>query len=349
MLRLLIVISCFLSIGSLVANGTATTESSPISNTTQVNPDSSPDSSFHHAANYSTSNGLDQKTAGKPKLAARRSDGWLRALAGIVGTIEQLSRAESLEASSKSSEFNATKTKTTTNSTGDSSNPQNNGQQSAFKGKQQKLNASAIAAEKDNLLSVTRQLVKLARNQFGGGNLWFGSGSQGRDAGLFGGNSMGLLSAASQLAASSFYPEVYPDASAQVHNFGHGHAMSAKSDWFWLVMPAVIVFGAGVIVVPLIAAWLVSNAMGQSTLTVSAGKRRRRRDVSGFERPGELTLESNYADLFKMLNLHQLLDEAPDLLVNKLAKLNGAFESFKMHFLDTKATPSKYLKQKQTS
>lgn len=177
---------------------------------------------------------------------------------------------------------------------------------------QAKSRSGVLSAEADNLLSVTKQIVKLARSQVVGNE--FGSPL---------GSWLAPL-APSMLAAAS-------------HTFQDSHGdftgASLKSDWFWVVVPAVIVVGAGVIVVPLIAAWLVSHMMNQNTFTVSAGKRRRKRDLLS---PGVGSLhqsgssQSIHSDLFKLIDIHRLLDHElePQLLVNKLARLHSALNSY---------------------
>lgn len=174
---------------------------------------------------------------------------------------------------------------------------------SASNGKtRERVNASAIAADSGNLLSITSQLVKLARTnlmgaEFGGppGSAWL---------------SAPMLAMPSMLAAASH----------MLHDSGSDFTgASVKSDWIWMVAPAVIVIGAGVIIVPLIAAWLVSHAMAQNSFTVTAGRRRKRQAADGHL--GDLG-----ADLYRMLDLHKLADVAPELLVEKLSRFHLALE-----------------------
>jgi len=169
--------------------------------------------------------------------------------------------------------------------------------------KESRLNVSALSAEGANLLSITKQLVKLARNQvLSGGPMgmeqWFGSpGSS------FGGGGMGLPSSLMSAASSAFNEALEP------HH--QQHAMG-KSDWFWLVAPAVIVIGAAVIVIPLVAAYLVSNAMSQNTFTVSAGRRRRKRAAQ----------EAGLGSVEALLEL-----QSGQRLVDRLSQFHGALES----------------------
>lgn len=165
------------------------------------------------------------------------------------------------------------------------------------KAKERVIGAGSLAADTGNLFSIGKQLVKLARSQVGSDfNSWLSP----------------MMAAPSFLSGASHFGDSLGD-------FG-STAASAKSDWFWLVVPAVIVVGAGVIVIPLIAAWLVSNVMSQNTFTVSAG-RRRRRDVSSVSAAGQ-----PHNDLLKLLDIHQVLDE-PQWLVEKLARFHKALES----------------------
>ena len=159
-------------------------------------------------------------------------------------------------------------------------------------GKERGHIGASMVADTGNLLSITKQLVKLARGQvlsdFGSG--WWAPGSM---------TAPSMLSAASHL----------------LHDSSDFHGASLKSDWFWLVAPAVIVIGTGVIVIPLIAAYLVSHLMNQNTFTVTAGRRRRRRQVAEpLAPPGEL-------------DLRHLFEAAPQLLINQVSRLNQAFES----------------------
>lgn len=167
------------------------------------------------------------------------------------------------------------------------------------KGKE-RVNVSALSAETGNLLSITKQLVKLARNQYGGGE--FIDPSTGPPL---------------------FMPSMLSAAASHIFHDSTGDFTGAalKSDWFWMVVPAVIVIGSSVIVIPLIAAWIVSNMMSQNSFTVSAGRRRRKRDI---EYSGDDTL---HKDMFKLLDVHQLLkDSVPQLLIGKLSRLDEALK-----------------------
>lgn len=166
--------------------------------------------------------------------------------------------------------------------------------------KEKRANASALAAETGNLLSITRQLVKLARGQV-----------------------MGEYGQPYSWAWPFGAPSMLPAGSHMFHEPADFTGASLKSDWFWVVAPAVIVIGAGVIVIPLIGAWLVSHMMNQNTLTVSAGRRRRRRQVGADGLPAG----SVHPDLARLLDIHRLLDDAPELLVDKLSKLHRALDS----------------------
>lgn len=176
-----------------------------------------------------------------------------------------------------------------------------------------KLNVSALSAESGNLLSITKQLVKLARNQVLG-------------------NEFGHYFAGSPSWSSPLMPSMLSAASYALHDSldfgGHSTGASLKNEWFWWVAPAVIVIGTGVIVLPLIAAWLVSQAMSQNTFTVSAGRRRRRRSA-----PVASGDHKHHLDLFKLLNIHRLLDDAPELLVEQLSRLHDALDHVGAQFL----------------
>jgi len=163
----------------------------------------------------------------------------------------------------------------------------------------ERVNASSISAEAGNLLSVTQQLVKLARSQVLGGDF-------------------------SSWLSPMTMPSMLSAASHMMHDSNDFTSASLKSDWFWVVAPAVIVIGAGVIVVPLIAAWLVSHMMNQNTFTVSAGRRRRRRHAGQLSR--QTSSAASHQDLFKLLDIHRLLDD-PELLVDKLGRFHKALES----------------------
>lgn len=176
---------------------------------------------------------------------------------------------------------------------------------------QQRNRSGVLAAETGNLLSITKQLVKLARSQVVGGEFGAPLGSW-----------LAPLAVPSMLSAASH----------AIHDSHDFTAASLKSDWFWVVVPAVIVVGAGIIVLPLVAAWLVSHMMNQNTFTVSAGRRRRKRDLmsnpAGVHSNGYSS--SIHSDLFKLLDVHRLLDHEfePQLLVNKLSNLYSALNSF---------------------
>lgn len=176
------------------------------------------------------------------------------------------------------------------------------------------VNVSALGGDTGNLLSITKQLVKLARSQMVGSE--YGSTYPG---------------SSSWFSSPLVMPSMLSAASHMFHDSTNDFtAASLKSDWFWVVVPAVIVIGAGVIVVPLIAAWLVSHFMNQNTFTVSAGRRRRRRKrgaVDQFEAFPNQSYPDIHEDLFKMLNLHRLLDDAPQLLVDKLSRFYKALDS----------------------
>ena len=193
-----------------------------------------------------------------------------------------------------------------------------------------KLNVSALTAEGANLLGITKQLVKLARNQVLGDDQW-GSGQQHYYASSFPGGYQTGLPASSASWLTSAPASMLSAASHALHDsldFGSHHShhqASLKSDWFWWAAPAVIVVGAGVIVVPLIAAWLVSQAMSQNAFTLTAGRRRRRRSTASLAGDGPDPFRP--VDLFKLLDLHQLLDDAPELLVEKLSKFYSALDS----------------------
>lgn len=193
----------------------------------------------------------------------------------------------------------------------------------------ERLDVNSLAGDTGNLLSITRQLAKLARSQVLGG-AEFGSPSS-------------WFSPSPSMASSMF-----SGAGGSHFNLDPvGHDFTAagfKSDWFWLVVPAVIVIGAGVIVVPLIAAWLVSQMMGHNTFTVSAGRRRRRRDVNSSQASDPLAFESTHKDLFRMLDIHQFLDD-PQFLTEKLAQFHKALESASSSFIKSSLSVNNKLKQ----
>lgn len=184
-----------------------------------------------------------------------------------------------------------------------------------------RVNASALGAETGNLLSITKQLVRLARSQMIGGEYMPPSAHYGA-------------------GGSSSWPALMPSMLSAASNMFHDSTndftgASLKSDWFWMVVPAVIIIGAGVIVIPLIAAWLVSSVMNQNTFTVSAGRRRKRRDISDQEKLGPFSSNSLHGDLFKMLDIHKFLEDSPHLLVNKLSQLHNALESVGSSLVDS--------------
>lgn len=150
---------------------------------------------------------------------------------------------------------------------------------------------NTLLADAGNLFSVTNQLVKLARHQIGGD--------------MFG------------------WPSMLSSNNHMLHGADFTSA-SIKSDLFWTVVPAVIVIGAGVILVPLIAAKLVSGMLSQGTFTVSAGKRRRRRDVSQ-ESSGTFVADDG---LLSLLNIHQIMEDGSTLLA-ELGKFNSIMENAK--------------------
>lgn len=166
-----------------------------------------------------------------------------------------------------------------------------------------RISAGAITKDSANLLSITKQLVKLARNQVMGGEFGPLSGWQ---------------------STAGFMPSMLASASHMLHDAPNDFtSASLKSDWFWLVAPAVIVVGAGVIVVPVIAAWLVSHLMNQGSYSVSAGRRRKKRSLLDEQ---QLPLSQLFnGDLLKTLNIHQLLhDDDPQLMVDKLSRFHDA-------------------------
>lgn len=185
----------------------------------------------------------------------------------------------------------------------------------------ERINGSALSAETGNFLSITKQLVKLARGQMMGG------------AGL--GGSSGEFGSLNSWLNPMMMPSMLSAAGHMFQHDSNDFAAASKSDLFWMVVPAVIVIGAGVIVIPLIAAWLVSHMMNQNTFTVSAGRRRRRRDVSG------QNLFSPNSDLLQMLDIHQLMDDAPQLLVDKLTRLHAALDSVGSSLADQSTKPMK--------
>lgn len=141
---------------------------------------------------------------------------------------------------------------------------------------------SALATEAGNLLSVGGQLMKLARAGIAEPTSSYYGGGSGSSAG-FGWPSSGWLASAS--GGGNGYQQQQQYYAGDVHEMAHaGHewpTMMAKSgEWFWTLVPAAIVVGAGVILGPLLAAWLVSHAISQNSLTLAAGRRRRRRDVA---------------------------------------------------------------------
>lgn len=202
-------------------------------------------------------------------------------------------------------------------------NQQGNATSDAIRVARPKINGSAIVTETGNLLSITRQLVKLARNGFGATEFGPTGGAH-----MLGGSSpnwLGPLIAMPTMLGAAASHALHASADQSL-DFGQHHHL-AKSDWFWVVMPAIIAVGAGVIIVPLIAAWLVSGAMSQNTLTVAAGRRRRRRDTLG-QSMDPLELKQTHSDIFQLLDLHSWLDDiAPEILISKLSRLHQALES----------------------
>lgn len=196
------------------------------------------------------------------------------------------------------------------------SNPTNKPQANRTR---ERISLGALSAETGNLLSITKQLVKLARSGITGSEFGAGLGH----------------SLAPWMAAPIMMPSML---SAASHMFGHDSgndftSATLKSEWFWVVVPAVIVIGAGVIVIPLIAAWLVSHMMNQSTFTVTpAGRRRRKRHAPNSNESSGNPFRS---DLLKMLDIHQLLDDEPELLVGKLSRFHKALDSIGSGLLDS--------------
>lgn len=214
----------------------------------------------------------------------------------------------------------------TTNVNTNQQHQPNSGANETLKRARPKLNGSAIATETGNIFSITRQLVKLARNGFVGAE--FGPlGAIGPALGSSPTNWLGPLIAMPTMLSAAATHAIHA-ASDHSADFGH-HFAASKGDWFWVVMPAIICVGAGVIIVPLIAAWLVSSAMSQNTMTVAAGRRRRRRrrDTKASFSTDPLALESTHSDLFRLLDLHRWLDDMePETIVSKLARLHKALE-----------------------
>lgn len=139
---------------------------------------------------------------------------------------------------------------------------------------------STLLANVDNLLSAlfvdASQLTKLARNQIAG-DLY------GADGGNFVGAGGSIGSAAGSWPSMLGLPPSQSLLSAMSNSNSQQHALnsaSLKSDLFRMVVPAVTIVGAGVIVLPLIAAKLVSGILNQGTFTVSTGKRRKKRQTS---------------------------------------------------------------------
>lgn len=191
----------------------------------------------------------------------------------------------------------------------------------------ERISVGALSAETGNLLSITKQLVKLARSGITGSEFGAGLGH----------------SLAPWMAAPIMMPSML---SAASHMFGHDSgsdftSATLKSEWFWVVVPAVIVIGAGVIVIPLIAAWLVSHMMNQNTFTVTpAGRRRRKRHApNSNEGPGN----PFRSDLLKMLDIHQLLNDEPELLVGKLSQFHKALDYIGSGLLDSAMQSKKNL------
>ena len=193
-----------------------------------------------------------------------------------------------------------------------------------------RLNASSsFAGETGNLLSITKQLVKLARghmlNDFGPHYSSYQPFYQSMPSNL-------------AAAASNMFHDTFDSLSGS----SSGH-LSAKSDWLWLVTPAAIVLGAGVILVPLVAAYLVSNMVQQNTFTVSAGRRRRKRQAS------ELRPETSDEQLLgHLLDWHKLFDGTnPELLVEQLARFHSALNNVDASFIkSTLSGPAKRVSRK---
>lgn len=198
-------------------------------------------------------------------------------------------------------------------------------------GSRPKLNGSSILAESDNLLSITKQLVKLARTGFVGGE--FDPSGQILNSAAGAGLLAPLIGVPTMLSAASQALQSAADESGE-HSEHHHHHAAARGDMFWVVMPAIIAVGAGVIIVPLIAAWLISSAMSQNTMTVAAGRRRRKRDLLD-QYLDPLSLRSTYSGLFSMLDIHRLLEDEPDLVISKLSKLHDSLESVTKHLINS--------------
>lgn len=196
-----------------------------------------------------------------------------------------------------------------------------------------KINGSAILAEGDNLLSITKQLVKLARTGFVGNEYPPSHPVHHINSGNMAGLLNPLIGVPSMMNGATHSLQSSADESGD-HGSEHHHHAAARGDMFWVVMPALIAVGAGVIVVPLIAAWLISSTMNQNTMTVAAGKRRRRRDVLD-QILDPLSLESTHAGLFRMLDIHRILEDAPDLVIAKLSRLHDALDSVNKYIINS--------------
>lgn len=157
--------------------------------------------------------------------------------------------------------------------------------------KQNQKSLDTLLADTSNLFSVTNQFVKLARHQIGND--------------LFG------------------WPSTLFASQSQHHHGLSGTDFTSaalKSDLFWFVVPAVIVVGAGVIILPLIAAKIVSGLLSQGTFTVSAGKRRKRRDLT-------TDISSNLKVATHSLDeiAQQLFTD--DLLIKQLSKFGSILQN----------------------
>lgn len=234
-------------------------------------------------------------------------------LINLLGQLEKVDIkrmiTDSFAASNELSDVKRKNNKKRSNSTNPSNHVHNTNNSTNNKrtdnNNKERISLGAISNESGNLLSITKQLVKLARSGVIGGEF----------------NSAPFLT---NWVPSP--PTMFSAASHMFHNDQNDFTgATLKSEWFWLVAPAVIVIGAGVIVIPLIAAWLVSHMMQQNSFTVSAGRRRRRRDLTNQHQ--EIYKPTGiHDDLIKMLDIHRLL-YSPELLVDNLSKFHGALDS----------------------
>lgn len=108
-------------------------------------------------------------------------------------------------------------------------------------------------------------------------------------------------------------------ARGQEHGWEYDYGATAKSDWFWLIVPAVIVVGAGVIILPLIAACFVSMFTSGS-YTLSAG--RKKRDVTGAE--NQAANGRSLLDIYKSMSGNQ---DFIQQLIGDLAQFDKALSS----------------------